>query len=476
MRPRGSSPSRAERLSRALLISVGPGEAWAALCEDGAPVALRIARSGAGPRAGTLFLGRIVALDPALPAALVDIGADRPGFLSAEDALPRTGIGGLNEGEAVVVQVTKEARADKAVGLTLRPRLEGALLDLRPGRPGVVAARGLDASDRARIAAVLAAIAAPGEGFVLRAGAEMASEAALAADAASLRARWQAVEAARRSATPPARLEPEPEPVAELLAALAGAAPDRIVIDDRAAFAAARHWLLRHRPGLAPRLALHAEAGPLFETEGVAAAIEAALSPRVALAGGGAITIEATAACVTIDVDSGGAAAKAANLDAAREAARQIRLRNLAGPIVIDFITLSRPGERDAVRAALAAALADDPARPQLLGWTRLGHFELVRARRHAALDEILFERSAEGGRVKTALSVALEALKAVAREADAAPACAFRLAVAPEVAACLEEGAARPARLGLEVRLGRAVAVMAEPGRKRAAFDIAAI
>lgn len=462
-------------MGRTLLITAGPGEAWAALCEDGAPVELRVARSGTGPRVGELFLGRIVALDPALPAALVDIGAERPGFLSAEDALPRTGIAGLTAGAAMVVQVTKEARADKAAGLTLRPRLVGALLELRPGRPGVVAARGLAPPERTRITAWLAATAAPDEGFVLRAGAETASEAALAADAASLRARWQAVEAARRRTTPPARLEPEATPATELLAALAGASPERIIIDDRAAFAAARQWLLRHRPALAPALVLHAERTPLFEAEGVAASVAAALSPRVALAGGGALTIEATAACVTIDVDSGGAAAMAANLAAAREAARQIRLRNLAGPIVIDFIALSRPGERDAVRAALAAALADDPARPQLLGWTRLGHFELVRARRHAALDEVLFERSAEGGRAKTALTVALEALKALAREADAAPAGAFRLAVAPEVAVCLETGAARPARLALEARLGRAIVVGREPGRRREAFDIAA-
>jgi ribonuclease G len=463
-------------MRRALFITVGPGEAWAALCEDGAPVEFGIARSESGPRPGDLILGRIVGLDPALPAAFVEIGAARPGFLSAEDAEPRTGLAGLAEGDAVVVQVIKEARADKAAGLTLRPRLEGALLDLRPGRPGVAAARGRAPAERVRPEVMLAAIAAPDEGLVLRPGAEDASEAELAADAALLRARWQAVEASLRHARPPARLEPEATPATALLGEFAAAMPQRIVIDDRAGFAAARQWLLRHRPALTPALALHAASPPLFEAEGVADAVAAALAPRVALACGGALTIEATAAATMIDVDSGSAAPMAANRDAAREAARQIRLRNLAGPIVIDFISMSRPEERARVHAMLAEALASDPARPQLLGWTRLGHMELMRPRRRAALDEILFERGGGGGRLPTALTVALAALKAVVRAADAAPARAFGLAVAPDVARCLETGAARPARQELETRLGRTLALAPEPGRPRDSFDIGAL
>ncbi len=208
----------------------------------------------------------------------------------------------------------------------------------------------------------------------------------------------------------------------------------------------------------------------------MAAAIEEALLRRVPLPGGGALTIETTAAAAMIDVDSGGAALVATNLAAARIAARQIRLRNLAGPIVIDFIAMRKPGERERVRAALAAAVAQMPAPPQLLGWTRLGHMELVRERRRAALEEVLFEPASEGARVETALTVALRALREVARAGDAAPARGLRLRVAPEVAACLAEGAARPARQMLEARLGRPIALAGEPGRARAAFDIAPV
>lgn len=161
------------------------------------------------------------------------------------------------------------------------------------------------------------------------------------------------------------------------------------------------------------------------------------------------------------------------NLAAARAAARQIRLRNLAGPIVIDFIATKGRAQRERIAATLARAVASDPAEPELLGWTRLGHFELARKRRHPSLDEMLCERTPDGASIKSALTIALEALRALAREAKAAPARSLSLRVAPEVAAALADGAARAARLALEARLGRPVAVASEPGRARAAFDI---
>jgi ribonuclease G len=174
-----------------------------------------------------------------------------------------------------------------------------------------------------------------------------------------------------------------------------------------------------------------------------------------------------------IDVDSGGAPALATNLAAAREAARQIRLRNLAGPIVIDFIGLKKRTDRERVTEALAAALAEDPGKPELLGWTRLGHVELVRPRRQAPLAEILFAPAQGGGLVKTALTLALEALRALARAIDYVPGQTPVLAVHPEIATALEAGEGRAARAELEARLGRKIAVVAEPNRGRDFVDI---
>jgi ribonuclease G len=460
-------------VSRDLLIAVSPGELWAALVEEGQLAALRVLRPGAGGQVGEIHLGRVVGVRPELPAALVDIGLERPGFLSAEDALPRGSLAELDKGRAIIVQIAKDARADKATGLSMRPRLAGRLLDLLPHRAGITAAKGVAAAERDRLAAALATSAAADGGFVLQAAAAGAAPAEVVAEAEALRARWRAIVARSAARRAPALLEDAEPAVAMLLAELAAAPLDAIVIDDRAAFAEARQWLARDRPALAGQLALHRETSPLFEHYGIAEDVAAALAPRIALPDGVAVTIEHSAAATLIDVDSGSTAAAglAANLRAAREVARQIRLRNLAGPIVVDFIGMRDKGQRERVRVLLAELLALD-GDSDVLGWTRLGHLELVRKRRHAPLAELLFERVPGGGLRKTAATVALEALRAVARDAAASPGRAPALRVAPEVAAALD-GAARAGRQALETRLGRPLAVTAEPGRLRDAFDI---
>ncbi len=176
-----------------------------------------------------------------------------------------------------------------------------------------------------------------------------------------------------------------------------------------------------------------------------------------------------------IDVDGGARSGFAVNCAAASAIARQIALRNLAGPIVIDFVGMRSREERDKVAAALKAALADCDEKVELLGWTKLGHFELIRPRREPALAEMLFEQAPDGSSRKTALTLALEALRNVAREAAARPSKSFALAAHPDIAAALEEGAGLQARQWLEGRLGRKLGVTAEPQRARDAVDIRA-
>jgi ribonuclease G len=463
-------------VTRRLLISASPGEIWAVLAENRRATLLRVLRPERPGRVGDVILGRVVALRPELPAALVEIGLERPGFLSAEDTPPPARIDGLREGQAVVVQVITEARADKAAGVSLRPRLAGQYLDLVPTRPGIAAGRGLAAPARARLIAGLRDQIVPGEGILLRVAAADAAPVGLAADLTGLRQRWQAIAAAQEGRTPPAMLEAADAPLDALLQEFATDAVDQIIVDDAAVFASVRDWLRRHRAALIDRAASHREAVPLFEHEGVDADVAAALAPRVALSGGGLLTIDITAAATLIDVDSGSAASRGAkaagailavNLAAAEEVARQIRLRNLAGPIVVDFIGMRARAHRDRVRDALAQGLAGDA---EMLGWTRLGHLELVRARRQASVTETLFEREAGGGLMKTPLTTAFEVLRRIDRLRD--PGAAPSVRVHPEVAKALAEDAAA-ARRALEGRLGRPIAVIAEPGRARDSFDI---
>jgi ribonuclease G len=466
-------------VSRELLIAVSPGEIWAALVEEGQLAGLRVLRPGAGGQVGQIYLGRVVAQRPELPAALVDIGLDRPAFLSAEDAQPRGSLAALDEGRGIIVQVAKEARADKATGLTMRPRLVGRLVDLMPLSAGITAEKGFAPAERDRLAAALAASTKDDGGFILRSAATGVAAEEMVAEGAALRRRWRSILVDSAARRPPALLDDAEPALAGLLADFAGSL-DAIVTDDLAAAAEARQWLARHRPALMERVSFHRERMALFEHHGIAGEVAAAIVPRLVLGDGVALTIEHSAAATLIDVDSRSAAGRkgdaaaaglAANLRAAAEVARQIHLRNLAGPIVVDFIGMRDKGGRERVRALLAELLAGD-GDTDVLGWTRLGHLELVRKRRRAPLAELLFERAPGGGLTKTPLTVALEALRVMAREAEASPGRPLSLRVAPEVAAALDTSA-RTARQSLETRLGRPVPITAEPGRARETFDI---
>ncbi|HVH77746.1 MAG TPA: ribonuclease E/G, partial [Stellaceae bacterium] len=204
------------------------------------------------------------------------------------------------------------------------------------------------------------------------------------------------------------------------------------------------------------------------------ALFDAALSPSLALPGGSAVHIDETRTATMIDVDTGtpergtsARAALAANRAAAQLIARELRLRNIGGAVVIDFVGLDRRDHREQIRRTFEPALSDDPAKPQLLGWTRLGHLELTRPRCGRSLSAAMLEGAT---RRKQPLALAHEALRAVLREARANPAVTWRLIVSAEAAAALH-GPAAPALKALETRLGRRIAV--ETDACREGFDI---
>jgi ribonuclease G len=290
--------------------------------------------------------------------------------------------------------------------------------------------------------------------------------------AAQLTLRLSEDDAARYAAAatrvePPAQLLPAPGFAGALARRLPGR-PDLVLTDDpsslpelRAAFAGAE---VAHR---------RAEEWPLD----LDAAFDTALSPTLALPGGGSVHIEDARAAVLVDVDTGspetGSAertAMAANLAATAVIARQLRLRQLGGGILVDFAALEGRGPRERVRQEMTAALAADPARPQVLGWSRLGHLEIVRPRRLRPLAEAMLE---PGVARKSATALAFEALRLLAREARARPAANWRLLVAPAVEAALR-GPAAAALRSLEQRLGRTIAVAVDLGLT-APFDIVA-
>jgi Ribonuclease G/E len=471
-----------------LLIAAGPGEWRAALLEDGVPVELFVER-GEGGEAGSVHLGRVRRLVPAVGAIHVDIGGDRSAFLPESEVRPRGRR--LDEGERVIVQIRREAQGGKAARVTTGVTLRGGLVELRSGRPGILGGEMLSPQEHHQLVGALTH-AAPtltlprergrewegaerskaGEGA---AGLQLLAPApveALAAEAADLLRRWEDILGRAAQLAPPARLDP-PLSFATALARALPARPVQILTDDpaiipelRAAFPDA---VMRHEP----------EAEWPIELDAV---FDQALCRTLALDGGGSVHIETTQAAVLIDVDSGtpetGSPSRtglAVNLAAVAAIARQIRLRNLLGGIVIDFVGLDQRGARERVRDALAEALVPDPARPEILGWTRLGHLELVRPRRGRPLAEVLLEPRPGGALVKTAVTVAHEALRALHRQARAQPGRSWRLTIAPDVAAALA-GSAAPALQALERRFGRTVAIASDPGLDRDRFQIAPV
>ncbi len=271
---------------------------------------------------------------------------------------------------------------------------------------------------------------------------------------------------------PPVQLFPAPG-FAAALALRLPAMPQRIVADDIAIVPELRAAF----PGIE---VAHEDAGDW--PVDVEAAFETALAPTVALRGGGRVHIGEYPAASLIDVDTGtpddGASAertaRATNRAAAALIARQLRLRNISGAIVIDFVGLDRRGERERLQQAMAARLAGDPAKPQVLGWTRLGHLEIVRPRRARSLADALLQMQAEGPPVKHPVTLAHEALRRLQREARANPAANWRLDVSAAIEAALR-GPAEPALQALETRLGRRIAIaLGTPGRE--GFDIVAI
>ncbi len=479
-------------MPRELLIAAGPGEWRAALLENGLPVELFFER-GDRSEAGSIHLGRVRRLVPSLGAALVDIDGARPAFLPNGEVLPRGRR--LDEGERLIVQIRREAQGGKPARLTTSVVLRGRFVELRVGRPGIVGAEKLSTDERARLLGTLTHPAptltlprergreGEGAGTPLSRSAgeggaaglrirEPAPVDALVAEAADLLRRWRDILDRASRLVPPARLDP-PLSFAAMLAAALPAAPDRILTDDpavvphiRAAFSAVS---VQHSP----------EAEWPIDLDEV---FDQALSETVALAGSGSIHIETTRAAVLIDVDSGTpetgspeTTSLTVDLAAADAIARQIRLRNLGGGIVVDFVGLEDRRMRERVRDTLVAALASDPSRPQILGWTRLGHLELVRPRRGRPLAEVLLELRAGGSLVKTAITVAHEAVRALRCEARAQPGRKWRLTVAPDVAAAFA-GAASNALRALEEQFGREIVVATNSTLDRERFQIAPV
>ncbi len=431
-----------------IFISATPGEVRIAEVADGALSGLTVHRAGAETRVGDIYLGRVEAVIHGLQAAFVDIGEERSGFLALPEVRPHgTGdeedsIGDyLSEGDTVMVEVQRDAEEDKGAKLTMRISLSGRDLVHTPEGGGVSISRRIgNDEDRKRLQAVMAQVSASGSGgFIVRTAAAEAEDEDLEAEAARLRGRWVEVAAAKQDAQAPTCVFREVEPAFRVLREHGGAELEGIVVDDADLFARMQAFTTAEMPDLVEVLRHHSGPTPLFETEGVEEWIDAVLDPNVPLPCGGSLIISETPALTAIDVNTGSAdfggrerTGTEVNKEAAGEIARQIRLRNLSGLLVVDFVSMRRRENQQMVSDAFQAALAEDPAHPHLVGFTRLGLAEMTRRRQGASLQELICGGPAQPE--KSPETVALSALRGVLAEAAGNASPGYILEVHPSV------------------------------------------
>lgn len=454
-----------------ILVSVSPGETRVACLEQGRAVELHRFLHGRATVIGNVCLGRITRIVPGLGAAFVEIGSAKAGFLP----LPADGASrkAMHEGARVIVQVTREPERDKGAQLSTSIRIPGRLLVFAPDGDGVHVARRIgEEAESDRLSAAISGFARAGEGWIARTNAVGASADQLEREAESLRDIWREAAAEAARATPPAVIHREPPPVGRILRDKAGASLRRIVIDDSEAGAAAETFLRRYLPDALPALSRHPGPMPLFELEGVEAEFESMLHRRVPLRSGGTLVIERTEALWSVDVNTGrnisGPSAEetilATNMEAAVEVARQIRLRDLAGLLVLDFVHMDHAGSREQVLACLKAALAGDPSPVRLTGFSELGLVEISRRRtKPSVADEFsaLCPACDGSGMIPAPIVTALAALRAVFAEGTAPSAGPVRLAVAPIVANAFRTPEGAAGREELTMRLGRAIDII---------------
>lgn len=368
-----------------------------ALVRNRTLVEYRVEDPETSSRIGEIHLGRVLRVDKGIDAAFVEIGLDRPALLPLAEHKGR-----LAEGDAVVVQVTRDARDGKGARLTGRPVLPGLYLVLDPSRPTMtVSSRIADPAAADRIRVRLAALHGPAEGFIIRQAVVGADPESIVAEAERLRAAWREIMAACAGRRPPVLLHRDADPVVSFLRD-AGGRVDEIVADSRGVAEALQRRLAAALPDLAGRVVFRPARDWRPSADEIEEQVEAALDPEVALPGGGFLLFEPGRTLTAVDVNSGTAALDGAgrrggerlileaNLAAVPEIARQLRLRNLGGIVVIDFIDMKAVPARRRVVEAMRAALADDPAPTQVGTMSRFGLVELTRRRRGASLAEML--------------------------------------------------------------------------------------
>jgi ribonuclease G len=481
-------------VSEDILINVSPRETRVAVMEHGVTQELHIERASARGLVGNIYMGRVVRVLPGIQSAFVDVGGERAAFLHVADIWGNRHGGEatvpierlLAEGQSLMVQVIKDPIGTKGARLSTQIGIAGRFLVYLPQESHIgISQRIEDEEERQHLRERLQLLLPPDErgGFIIRTVAEAASERELNSDLEYLRKLWRGIE--EKSLAAPA-LTPLYQDLDLSLRVLRDFVHDdtsRILIDSRETFMHMVAFGQEFTPAVAGRIEYYQGERPLFDLYGVDNEIEKALARRVELKSGGYLILDQTEALTTFDVNTGGFVGARSfddtifktNLEAAQVIARQLRLRNLGGIIIVDFIDMETEEHRNAVLNEFRKALARDRTRMTVNGFTQLGLVEMTRKRTRESLAHVLCEPcpTCKGrGELKTPQTVCYQILRELLREARQFSAREFRiLASQPVIDLFLDEESQSLAMLSDFI--GKPVSLQVETLYNQEQFDI---
>ncbi len=477
-----------------ILINCTPQETRVAVMQAGVPQELHIERAHSRGLVGNIYVGRVARVLPGMQSAFIEIGLERAAFLHVADIWEEQhkGVEGkpieriLSEGQSLLVQVIKDPIGTKGARLSTQISIAGRLVVYLPQDPHIgISQRIEDETERQLLRDKLQHLLPADEagGFIIRTVAENATDAELRLDIEYLRKLWHDIRGRAFTSPAPTLLYQELSLAQRVLRDFAGEDTGRIVIDSRENFQKLKAFAGEYTPNILPRLEHYTGERPLFDLQNVEVEIERALARRVELKSGGYLILDQTEAMTTIDVNTGSYVGLRnfdntifkTNLEAAQVIARQLRLRNLGGIIIIDFIDMENAEHRAAVLAELNKALARDRTRITVNGFTGLGLVEMTRKRTRESIEHILCEPCATcGGRgvLKTARTVCYEVLREILREARQFDAREFRILASQSVIDLfLDEESQSLAILGDFI--GKPVSMQVETSYTQEQFDV---
>ena len=481
-------------MSEEILINFTPQETRVAVMYQGAVQELHIERCASRGFVGNVYVGRIVRILPGMQSAFIEIGLDRTAFLHVADIRePRPSDEPLRpierllfEGQNILVQVIKDPMGSKGARLSTQVSIAGRMLVYLPQDKHIGISQRIEKeAEREARREKLARLVPDDEagGFIVRTMAENASEAELAKDIEYLRKIWRDIQLQSTTAAPPALLYQELSLAQRVLRDFVNPETAGIVIDSRENFQRLTAFAGEYTPTVAPLLEHYTGQRPLFDLHGVEDEIQKALARRVDLKSGGYLIIDQTEAMTTIDVNTGGFVGLRnfddtifkTNLEAAQTIARQLRLRNLGGIIILDFIDMESEEHKAAVLAELNKALGRDHTRMSVNGFTALGLVEMTRKRTRESLAHVLCEPCPTcGGRgeVRTARTICYEVLRELLREARQFDAREYRVLAAPSVIDLFLDEESQALAM-LSDFIGKPISLQAESGYTQEQFDI---